>query len=156
MKAVLRAETGADGAFLRALFDQVRTRELGLAGMAEAMLRPLLDMQFTAQRQSYLRDFPGARCDVVEVDGVAAGRQLVARDGHALTLVDIALLPQFCGRGIGSALLRGLQREAAGAGLPLRLHVALNNPAEALYRRLGFKENGVSGMYRAMEWENDK
>jgi ribosomal protein S18 acetylase RimI-like enzyme len=149
----LRAETGADREFLRGLFDQVRAPEL--AGLDPAMLRPLLDMQFMAQQQSYRQNYPGARFEIVEVDGVPAGRQVVAQSGGALLLVDVALLVQWRGQGIGSTLLRKLQHQARGAGLPLRLNVALNNPAEALYRRLGFKETGMSGMHRAMEWEND-
>ena len=155
MQLTLRSEAAADRAFLRTLFGAVRVRELGLAGMDEALLQPLLDMQFEAQRQSYLQAYPAARFDIIEVDGVAAGRHIVAQAGDALHLVDIALLPAWCGQGIGSTQLRALQWEAAGAGLPLRLHVALNNRAEALYCRLGFKETGMSGMHRAMEWEND-
>jgi len=153
MEITLRAETGADRDFLRGLFDQVRVQEF--AGLDPAMLRPLLDMQFMAQQQSYRQAYPGARFEVIEVDGIPAGRQVVAQSGGVLHLVDIALQAQWRGQGIGGALLRKLQHEAAGAGLPLHLQVALNNPAEALYRRLGFKETGMSGMHRAMEWEND-
>lgn len=153
MDILLRAETGADCEFLRGLFDQVRAQEL--AGLEPGMLRTLLDMQFMAQQQSYRQHYPGARFEIVEVDAVPAGRQVVAQSGGALLLVDIALLAQWRGKGIGATLMRKLQREAADAVLPLRLNVALNNPAEALYRRLGFKETGVSGMHRAMEWEND-
>ncbi|KQZ44061.1 N-acetyltransferase [Duganella sp. Root1480D1] len=155
MKVTLRSEAALDRAFLRALFGEVRVRELRLAGMDQGLLQPLLDMQFEAQRQSYRQAYPLARFDIIEVDGLPAGRRIVAQAGDALHLVDLALMPAWCGNGIGSAQLRGLQREAAGAGMPLRLHVALNNRAEALYRRLGFKETGVSGMRRAMEWEND-
>jgi ribosomal protein S18 acetylase RimI-like enzyme len=155
MAVTLRGEAAADQAFLRQLFGAVRGRELGLAGMDQAMLQPLLDMQFAAQRQSYLQAYPAARFEIIEADGIPAGRRVVAQVGGALHLVDIALMPAWCGKGIGSTQLRGLQQEAAGAGLALRLHVALNNRAGALYRRLGFKDIGVSGMHRAMEWEND-
>lgn len=153
MDATLRPESGGDRAFLRGLFGAVRSREL--PGLAEPMLSALLDMQFAAQQQSYRQGYPGARFAIVEANGEAVGRLVVARSGAALLLVDIALLPAWCGRGIGSALLCGLQREAASAGLPLRLQVALNNPAGALYGRLGFKETGKSGMHRTMEWENN-
>ncbi len=149
----LRGETAADRDFLRGLFEQVRAPEL--AGLDPAILRSLLDMQFAAQQQSYRQAYPGARFEIVEADGDAVGRQVVARGAGAVHLVDIALLAHVRGQGIGSALLRKLQQEAADAGVPVVLHVALNNhPAEALYRRLGFKETGVSGMHRAMEWEN--
>jgi ribosomal protein S18 acetylase RimI-like enzyme len=153
MNVTLRPESGGDHEFLRGLFGAVRLCEL--PGVPQPMLQALLDMQFVAQRHSYLYDFPGARCDIVECEGAAVGRMVVAQSGGALWLVDIALLPACCGRGIGSVLLRGLQREACGAGLPLRLHVALNNRAGTLYRRLGFKETGMSGMHRTMEWENN-
>jgi len=153
MNVSLRAESEADRAFLRGLFDQVRAEEF--AGLEQGMLGSLLDMQFAAQQQSYRQAYAGARFEIIEVNGVPVGQQVVAQSGAGLLLVDIALLTQWRGQGIGSALLRKLQQEAASAGLPLRLHVALNNPAEALYRRLGFKETGVSGMHRTMEWEND-
>jgi ribosomal protein S18 acetylase RimI-like enzyme len=155
MAVTLRREAATDHAFLRALFSAIRVPELGLAGVDQAVLQPLLDMQFRAQRQAYLQAYPAARFEIIEADGVAAGRRVVAQAGGALHLVDIALMPAWCGKGIGSRQLRGLQQEAADAGLPLRLQVALNNRAEALYRRLGFKDIGVSGMHRAMEWEND-
>jgi GNAT superfamily N-acetyltransferase len=148
-----RAESGTDRDFLRGLFDQVRAQEF--AGLEPAMLDGLLGMQFAAQQQSYRLAYADARFEIVEAEGSPVGRLVVARSGESLLLVDIALLAQWRGHGIGSALLRKLQQEAAGAGLPLRLHVALNNPAEGLYRRLGFKESGVSGMHRTMEWEND-
>jgi len=153
MAITLRAETGADSDFLRSLFDQARAQEF--AGLAPALLRALLDMQFAAQQQSYRQAYPDARFEIVEVDGAAVGRQAVVQRDGALLLVDIALLANWRGQGIGSALLRKLQQAAAGAGRSLRLQVALNNPAQALYRRLGFKETGMSGMHRTMEWEND-
>jgi ribosomal protein S18 acetylase RimI-like enzyme len=55
-------------------------------------------------------------------------------------IVDIALLPDYCNRGIGTTLLRGLQSEAAAAGKPLRIHVERFNPALVLYHRLGFQQ----------------
>jgi GNAT superfamily N-acetyltransferase len=51
--------------------------------------------------------------------GRPAGRRLyVAREGDEIRIIDIALLPDYCNRGIGTTLLRGLQSEAAAAGKP--------------------------------------
>jgi GNAT superfamily N-acetyltransferase len=63
----------------------------------------------------------------------------------------IALLPEYCNRGVGTTLLRGLQSEAAAAGKPLRIHVERFNPALRLYERLGFPPIADRGVYLFME-----
>jgi ribosomal protein S18 acetylase RimI-like enzyme len=51
-----------------------------------------------------------------------------------------AVLPGHRGRGIGTALLRALQHEARHRGIDrLSLSVEQDNPAVALYERLGFR-----------------
>lgn len=51
----------------------------------------------------------------------------------------LAVLPEYRGRGVATALLREAKRRATREGLPLGLLVDLSNPrAEALYRSLGF------------------
>lgn len=151
----LRAATAGDRDFLHALFCALRGPELAQAGLDGPQLQALLHMQFEAQDQGYRTAWPQARSSIILVGSAAVGRMVVAQDAAALRLVDIALLPLWRGRGIGSALLRALQQEAGAARLPLRLQVVSNNPAEALYRRLGFQETGVSGVHRVMQWENE-
>ena len=57
------------------------------------------------------------------------GTQWIARSrDDEVRIMDIALLPEYCNRGIGTTLLRGLQSEAAAAGKPLRIHVEKFNP----------------------------
>ena len=48
------------------------------------------------------------------------------------------LAPEHQGRGVGEAVLRLLIAEAALRGLPLWLSVHRDNPAQGLYRRMGF------------------
>ena len=109
-------------------------------------------MQFDAQHAHYQEHYAGAAFDVILVDGQPAGRLYVAREEDEIRIVDIALLPDFCNRGIGTTLLRGLQSEAAAAGKPLRIHVERFNPALRLYERLGFREIADRGVYLFMEW----
>jgi GNAT superfamily N-acetyltransferase len=54
--------------------------------------------------------------------------------------VSAAVLPDHRGRGIGTALLGALEREARDRGIDrLSLSVERDNPAVALYERLGFR-----------------
>jgi ribosomal protein S18 acetylase RimI-like enzyme len=84
----------------------------------------------------YQEHYDGAAFDVILVGAQPAGRLYVAREGDEIRIVDIALLPESCNRGIGTTLLRGLQSEAAAGGKPLRIHVERFNPALRLYERL--------------------
>ena len=46
--------------------------------------------------------------------------------------------------------------EAAGAGLPVNIHVERMNRALRLYRRLGFVEIEDQGVYLLMRWSPPK
>ena len=66
--------------------------------------------------------------------------------------MDIALIPQERGRGLGRSILEGLLDEARKARLPVRIHVEKLNPALRLYRRLGFETIEDKGVYDLLEW----
>ena len=90
---------------------------------------------------------------MIEVDGRDAGRLYVHRGDAEIRVVDIALLPEFRGAGVGTQLMRGLQAEATKSGRRLTLHVdASNVGARRLYERLGFRAAGdaAGGVYVAM------
>ncbi len=108
--------------------------------------------QFTAQRTWYEEQYPSASFQVIEADGAPAGRLYVDRSAEEIRIVDISLLPDFRARGIGSALLRGLQREASASAKTLSIHVERFNRALNLYRRLGFAAAGDHGVYLLLRW----
>jgi ribosomal protein S18 acetylase RimI-like enzyme len=93
-----------------------------------------------------------AAFDVILVGGQPAGRLYLHRRDDEIRIMDIALLPEYCDRGIGTTLLHGLLSEAAAAGKPLRIHVERFNPALRLYERLGFRQIDDRGVYLFMEW----
>jgi ribosomal protein S18 acetylase RimI-like enzyme len=113
----------------------------------EAFLRS----QFELQHREYRRNYADASFEVLVVDGADAGRLYVRRTDDEVHLIDIALLPEFRGRGIGTALLRELMDEAAAAGKVINIYVEQENPAQSLYRRLGFEPVAESGVYLLME-----
>ena len=66
--------------------------------------------------------------------------------------MDIALLPEYRGRGIGSRLIRRVLGQAAVDGRAVRLHVETDSPAGVLYERMGFRTVEDKGLYLFMEW----
>jgi ribosomal protein S18 acetylase RimI-like enzyme len=54
-------------------------------------------------------------------------------------VLDICLVPEMRGNGIGSWLLENVVEQAARLAAPVTLHVAVGNPARRLYERIGFR-----------------
>jgi ribosomal protein S18 acetylase RimI-like enzyme len=149
----LRPETEADVAFLCGLYVSTRWEELApIVDWTEAQKRAFLESQFAAQRHHYLVHYADAERMVIEDRGVACGRIYLDRMPAKLHVVDLSLLPEWRGRGIGTALLQEVLAEAGAAGKRAGIAVEKFNPAQRLYRRLGFREVEDLGVYLAMEW----
>jgi GNAT superfamily N-acetyltransferase len=88
-----------------------------------------VEMQVRAQAQHYRGHYPNTSYDVILLDGQGVGRLYVSRWSDEIRIVGIALLPEYCNRGIGSTLLARIRDEAAHEGKPLRIHVERFNPA---------------------------
>jgi ribosomal protein S18 acetylase RimI-like enzyme len=147
MKIELRPATAADEAFLLAVYASTREEELAAVPWDPATKDAFLRMQFAAQDGHYRQQFPGATYDVVTVDGEPAGRLYVDRGDTEIRIVDIALLPEHRGRGLGTALLAPILEE----GKTVSIHVERGNPARRLYARLGFVEVEEQGVYLLLE-----
>jgi ribosomal protein S18 acetylase RimI-like enzyme len=117
----------------------------------DAQKDAFLRMQFDAQDAWWRENYPEASFDVICVDGAPAGRLYVHRGPREIRIVDIALLPERRGRGIGSALLGDLLAEADAAGKSVTIHVERLNPALGLYARLGFTLAEDKGVYLFLE-----
>ena len=149
----LRAVEEGDRDFLVELYASTREEELALVDWDAATKAAFVEQQFAAQDAHYRRNYPGATLDVVEEDGERAGRLYVHRGASDIRIMDIVLAPDFRGRGIGTRLLRELIAEAEDSGRKLSIHVEVNNPARALYDRLGFRSAGEHGVYLLLERE---
>jgi ribosomal protein S18 acetylase RimI-like enzyme len=148
----LRAATEADRPFLFEVFASTRADELAAMPWPEAAKQAFLAQQFTAQDADYRGRWPDGRFLVVERDGVPVGRLYRCEPaGDELRLIDLALLPEARGAGIGTGLLADLLAEADARSLRTTLHVEKRNPARRLYDRLGFAETSEDGVYAAME-----
>lgn len=145
-----RATEPSDREFLYGVYASTRQEELAATGWGAAEIETFLRMQFNLQHAQY-QNYPTASFDVILVDDVPAGRFYVDRGKEEIRLVDIALLPEFRGRGIGSRLIGDLVREADTKGLVLSLHVERNNPILGFYSAQGFRTKAERGIYLYME-----
>jgi ribosomal protein S18 acetylase RimI-like enzyme len=148
----LRPVSPEDREFLFRVYASTREEELALTDWDEEQKRVFLEGQFGAQDAWYRERYPGATLDVIEAGGEPAGRLYVHRREREIRLMDIALLPEHRGGGIGSSLLHDLMAEAAAADKRLTIHVEGYNPARRLYERLGFRKIDEHGVYHLMEW----
>ena len=64
--------------------------------------------------------------------------------------MDIALVPAWRGRGIGSRLVHALLAIADGEDCQVSLHVEPDNPVQRLYARCGFVREEQRGIYDYM------
>ncbi|MBC7951115.1 MAG: GNAT family N-acetyltransferase [Rhodospirillaceae bacterium] len=152
MNISLRPVEAEDTPFLRRLFHSWKATELGLATLPPAMLASLMDMQWHAHHDGLQAAYPLADKRMVLVDGETAGVLVLAAETGALHICEIALMPQWQGHGLGTHLLRHAQDLARAAGGELRLHVNRLNPAQNLYRRLGFVDCDDHGATLPMVW----
>ena len=134
----LRPSRPDDREFLLAVYGSVRDLELAQVQWPPGAKEAFVAQQFDAQDRYYREYYANASFDVIEIDGEPAGRLYVDRWPAEIRIVDIALAPEFRGRGVGEALLRELIAEAEISGRSLTIHVEQGNPARRLYERLGF------------------
>jgi ribosomal protein S18 acetylase RimI-like enzyme len=146
----LRVATPGDRDFLLDLF--ASTRSLEFAALPSPQAQQFVQMQFQMQQRSYAACYPAAENKIILLAGEPIGRILIDRSPPHLLLVDIALLPLYRGRGIGSALIEELLNEAGSLNRAVKLSVYLANPALRLYERLGFSKISEEGLYAEMKW----
>jgi ribosomal protein S18 acetylase RimI-like enzyme len=156
----LRPITDGDLPFLAELYASTRREEVAQTPWSDEEKEQFLRWQFESQHQHYQQYYPSCEFLVVERKGEgeaeapeAVGRLYVDRWEKEIRLVDIALLPDHRGSGLGTALLRELLAEGEARGLPVSIHVEYNNPALRLYRRLGFQHVDSNGIYYLMRWQ---
>jgi ribosomal protein S18 acetylase RimI-like enzyme len=147
----LRPVGPRDEDILLAVYASTRAEELMLVSWGERQREAFLRHQFTAQAAHYREHYAGASYDVIEVDGEAVGRFYVARWDDEIRVMDIALLPEHRGAGIGTSLLQDVLAEGARTDKKVSIHVEPHNPARRLYERLGFQPVAEHGLYLLLE-----
>lgn len=151
----LRAINDSDLAFLAKVYLSTRWQEMQQAPWDDDQRRAFLQQQFEAQHQHYQEHFPNAEYAVIYQSLHAVGRLYVDQRQDEVRIVDIALLPEHCGQGLGGNILQDIISAANAKGKPVRIHVEKTNPAMRLYKRLGFYVIKDVGIYDLMEFSGN-
>lgn len=142
----LQPVTPEDRPWLESLFLRVHADDFPLP---PELVGPLLRGQFLAQDTHYRATWPDADRWLVVVDGARVGQVQVWRGEACWRVLDLSVDPPAQGQGLGGAVL---ERICAEAGRPVELSVQVGNPAERLYRRMGFALTEDGPTHRVLRW----
>jgi ribosomal protein S18 acetylase RimI-like enzyme len=133
------------------VYASTRAEELAVVPWDDVQKEAFLRQQFDAQDAWWHENYAEASFDVILVDGEPAGRLYVHRGPSEIRIVDIALLPEHRGSGVGTRLLDDLLAEGDAGAKNVTIHVERMNPALRLYERLGFALAEDKGVYLFLE-----
>lgn len=152
----LRPITEADLPFLLEIYAGTRAEELALVpDWTTEHKRLFVTQQFMAQHQYYQEFYKGADLQLIMNEAIPIGRLYVHWNysPKEVRIMDIAMLPEYRGKGIGSSLLKAILQKGELLSKNVTIHVEYNNPALRLYERMGFKKVGeFNSVYYLYEW----
>ena len=104
---------------------------------------------------NFRKEFESSKTAIVTSDGNTVGFVQTVENDDEIYLRYLALVPEAQGRGLGTDLIKNLQANAAGRGLPIRLSMLRTNSRVAkLYERLGFVPSEESDSFTEMIWRD--
>jgi ribosomal protein S18 acetylase RimI-like enzyme len=143
----------SEEAFSYLLFACNRAAEMALVPLSQQHKEFLLQVQFRSMNDTYHRNFPRARYNIVELDRWPIGRIVSEVQPDCLYFIDFALLPQAQGLGIGAMVLAAALEEARQLGTPARLRSFSHNwAAQRLYDKIGFTVVAEDPPQLVLEW----
>ena len=151
-----RPITHSDIPFLYTVYRSTRMEELSQAQFSEEELEDFLKTQFSLQHHQYMNNYSNATFEIIIInDSIPIGRLYMNESGDDMRIMDIALLPEFRNRGIGSTIMHHIIQTSEKLKKAVSLHVEYNNPALRLYEKLGFKICTKGSVYVLMKREAD-
>jgi len=151
LEVSLRPVAESDLDFLGQLYASTREQEMAGSGWPLEAIAEFLAEQFGLQHRYYRSLYADGEFLMVERVGWPIGRLYLQWCAQHLQLIDITLLAQVRGCGIGKALLGVLMAQADARGLATVLHVEVNNPVRHWYSREGFGVIAENGIYLKMQ-----
>jgi ribosomal protein S18 acetylase RimI-like enzyme len=140
-----------DQEFIERVYRSTREIELNLTSWPEDQKQRFIIMQLMAQLTEYNNKFKNASYQVLLFKKKPAGRLYTWESNSEIRIIDISLLPEFQGKGIGTKVLTDIIGSAKQRSKTVTLYVAHGNPVKKLYERLGFKKISDSTTHEYME-----
>lgn len=104
------------------------------------------------QRQLHVRRYALQEFNVIQWSGIDVGIMAVVREPDCVKLNQMFVLPEYQGRGIGTACTMRVIEDAAASELSVRLKVLkVNSRAIRFFQKLGFNSIGESDTHVLME-----
>ena len=106
-------------------------------------LRPYVELLWgweeTWQQEYFKRKFNPLTRKIIQIEGWDAGVLVVQHHPQQIYIALIEVMPEFQGRGVGTAILTELCSQARACNKAVTLHVLKSNhPARRLYEKSGF------------------
>ena len=141
-----------DEALLLEIYSSTRAEEMALVPWDVATKDAFLRSQFSAQQKHYRSYFPQAAHNMILAEGRPVGRLYVDRRETAIHILDVTLLTEARGRGIGTQILLDLMKEADLENKSCSVYVESFNRSLGLFQRLEFVKANEDGVLWLMEW----
>lgn len=105
------------------------------------------------QDEFFVKSWKPETYEILLSEGVKVGYSSIEHLPDYIFVHGLVLSPEFQGRGIGSKILKEVIEEAKKKNIPIRLQVLKENQAQHLYRRLGFRDIGLTDTHIQMEFD---
>lgn len=134
--------------FLFRVYASVRADEMAMVPWTEEQKTAFVRSQFQSQHEYYTAHYPEGEFLKVEMDGQPVGRLYQMEMDDHFHIIELTVLPEFRGRGIGTTLLTAILEKSEK---PVRVYLESFNKFVALFERLGFRIVEGDGLYNLWE-----
>ncbi|MGN6204532.1 GNAT family N-acetyltransferase [Humibacter sp.] len=141
-----RPTIATDGPALFRLFQQVHTTEIATLAVDAATRAAFASMEYVEQRVRTSAEFPDAVDVAIETGDRLCGRMMTVMREGGIQLIQLGVLVEHRGQGIGTLAMRRLARIAEEHGCPIWLRAdAGSQDCRGFLERVGFSVSGHGG-----------
>lgn len=141
-----------DEPFLLELYAESRAEEMAQIPWPDEQKRAFLQTQAGARRQHYDAYYPSNQHLIVLRGDGPVGHLWFDRKEERIHILDIAIHTRYCNEGIGTAVMKGLQAEAAESGKAVTIYVESYSCSLPFFVRLGFEQVDQTGAHLLLQW----